>query len=96
MKASWNRPASPDDDGPFRIWTEYNYYQGTLPRVIDGYETDEEGEIVEYETYEEAQAVLDDYYHGDSGYDGIPPANILSHGQAGAHKKVIVQAGGKL
>lgn len=84
--------ADPSAPGPFRIWREPCYYTGTYGAPSDGYWRDQEGRITEYVTYDEARAAVREYYTAPSCYDGIPARNVLSHGQAGSDRLVIVCA----
>jgi len=95
--------AKPGDEGPFRVWCEPQYFPGTcnapLPRYAHKWATDAECVtpdddlgIAEFDTYEQAQAYIDEYYSAPSRYDGIPACNVMSHGQAGPDRLSIVRA----
>jgi hypothetical protein len=93
-----------DDEGPFRIWIEPQYYPGTYNAPQAGFahrwatdsqvvSVDDDLGIAEFATYAEAQAYVDAYYSEPSRYDGIPQCNVLSHGQAGPDRLTIVLMG---
>lgn len=84
--------ATPEYDGPCRIWCTSHYYPGTVNVPRSEFMRDEDGEIAEYEDYAAAQAVVDEYYNAPSAYDGIPQCNVMSHGQYAADTLTIVEA----
>lgn len=83
--------ADPGAEGPFAIWVQPNWYAGAgAPEPH--YERDEWGEVLLFETYEEAEAYVRAYYEEPSEYEGIPACRVLAHGQAGADTLSIVKA----
>lgn len=95
--------AAEDYDGPCRVWSAPNYYQGTynaptaqFVRASYLHEGDSAyqgtDEIVELASYVEAAAYVHNYYNEPSRYDGIPQCNVMAHGQAGSDTLTIVQA----
>lgn len=84
--------ATDDYTGPCRVWREPQYYHGTCNAPGDQFARDDNGEILEFASKEDAQGYVDHYYSAPSGYDGILACNVLSHGQAGADILTIVQA----
>ena len=92
-----------DYDGPCRVWSAPNYYQGTYNAPTAGFvraswlhegENSYQGanEIVEFATYADAAEYVHNYYHAPSRYDGIPACSVMAHGQAGSDTLTIVQA----
>ena len=76
----------------FRIWDTPNYYEGTNNAPQAGWWKNEEtNEAMEFNSYAEAEEVVDEYYDEPSAYDGIPQCNVLSHGQAGSDDLIIVE-----
>ena len=84
--------ASAEHTGPCRVWREPQYYQGTCDAPAPGYARDDDGEIIEWDSYAEAAEYVREYYEAPSGYDGIPACNVLAHGQSGPDTLTIVEA----
>lgn len=84
--------ATPDYDGPCRIWVEPHYYPGTCNAPQPGFVRDDNDEIIEYEDYATAKAAVKEYYNAPSVYEGIPQCNVMSHGQYAADTLTIVEA----
>lgn len=75
----------------YRIWVTPNYYSGTCGAPISGWLLDDDGNPIDYPSYQAAQDAVDEYYNAPSCYDGIPACNVLSHGQAGSDDMMIVE-----
>ncbi len=79
-------------NGDCRIWCEPCYYHGASGALKPGFVRDDQGEIMEFGSYAEADQYVQDYYGAPSSYNGILACNVLSHGQAGADDLTIVTA----
>lgn len=52
-----------------------------------------DGDVLVFDSVDEARKYVGAYYHEPSGYDGVPACNVLVHGQAAADTLTIVEAG---
>lgn len=86
-------PATGEHEGPFVVWCEPNYYDGTFNAPSPSLDKDEEGDVIVFASYEEAAEYVAAYYNAPSRYEGIPACNVLAHGQAGTDSLTICKYG---
>ena len=68
--------------GKCKIWVKYHYYDGTWNAPLDGYLTDNDGEVIEFESYKKAQEYIknqssDNVYYLKHGEYAKPEYIIL-------------------
>jgi hypothetical protein len=83
--------AGPDYAGRCRIWSEPHYYAGTCGAPSPGYAKDDDGRVLQFQTYAKAKAYVDNYYNAENAYDGVKDCNVLAHGQSAADTLTIIK-----
>ena len=69
--------------GKCKIWVKYHYYYGTWNAPVDGYLTDDDGEIIEFESYKKAQEYIENQ-SSDTIY-------YLKHGEYAKPEYIILK-----
>ena len=69
--------------GRCKIWVKYHYYDGTWNTPKDGYLTDDNGEVLEFESYKKAQEYVEDRCNVNVYY--------LKHGEYAKPEYIILK-----